>query len=377
MKSRIRPPRAGRFNFLYLLILLDIYVIVYIMFRPQTIEMSLSGSCVNFIKRERPALSEEEIDTKRENERKLQTGIDILRRLRTRIFEEEDASEQQKLLVEAHHFSSIVANEILEEALADTPFPMNASFLHMLKQTNAGLASYEPGSGHALPPQFSIQNLFNAADDMVARIEKKAGPIKSLDRKLSQEEIKYVLKEFLVGANSLSPGAQKQLFEKDTKVGGILSGGSIYVELTKLIVERFGDNSFEINSFVIAVDKEDKKIAVETSDSDLEVKDVLVMDDIIDGGQTMLVALWNVGEHLPGAMIHSGKGPDQRGGFENRRVQVHDNHLACLFQDFADLALEDRDEEALAMFSHAAQYAAENNVALQPGWYRIWERLNK
>ncbi len=212
---------------------------------------------------------------------------------------------------------------------------------------------------------------------MIARIEEKVGSIKKPDHKLSQEEIKYVLKEFLVGANSLSPDTQKQFFEKGTKVGGILSGGSIYVELIKLIVERFGDNSFEMDSFVIAVDKEDKRIAVETSESDVQTKDVLLMDDIIDGGQTMLVALWNVGEHFPNAAIHSGKGPDQRGGFEKRRAQIHTDHLAYLFQDFANLAFEDRDEEALIMFDHAARYASENNVALQPGWYKVWERLNK
>ncbi len=102
-----------------------------------TLEMSLSGSNVNFIKRERPALSEEETDTKRENERKLQTGIDVLRRLRTRIFELDNPSEQQKFLVEAHELSSQMAKKILEQALSEPLLPMSAAFFRYAS-TNCG-----------------------------------------------------------------------------------------------------------------------------------------------------------------------------------------------------------------------------------------------
>jgi hypothetical protein len=163
--------------------------------QPENFETMLSGSHVDFKKRERPPLSEHENELKLENERKLQEGIEILRKLRTQALEEQESSLQQSHLKEAHQFSSQMADVIMSQALNDTPSQIDPAFLSVLQKAQDEYKEKDAGSGRALPPQFSIINLFRATDDMLARVEEKAQSIRTPDHKLSQEELKYVLKE--------------------------------------------------------------------------------------------------------------------------------------------------------------------------------------
>jgi len=346
-------------------------------FYPNNFEMMFGGSHVDFKKRERLALSENECELKLENERKLQKGIVILRKLRMQALEEQDPIVQQDVMKEAHEFSDQMADVIIDQALGEKPSQIDPSFLETLQQAQNEHADQDAGSGHANPPQFPIQNLFQATDDMIVRIEEKAQSIETPDHKLTQEEMKYVLQEFLSGTNGLTINAIEKIFEKDTKIGGILSGGSVYIELVKKIVERYGDSSLTVDSFTIAVDKQNERVVLEKSKSDATTQTVIITDDMIDKGGTLLTALWSSGEQFPNATIYSGEGTDQLSGFEKRRIKKHTEHLGVLFQDFVDLSEEGQNNEALTLFRQAEQYAIENRVALQLGWYRRKERIEK
>lgn len=340
-------------------------------------EGMLSGSHVGFKKREHPLLSEQESELKRENERRLQEGIDILRKLRTLALEEQNPNTRQNILAEAHQFSAQMAETILNQALSDKPFPIDDSYLSDLEKKRKEHQSQDAGSGHAIPPQYSVQNLFRATDDMLVRIQEQVQSLQEPSHKLSQKETAYIIDNFLIGTNDLTIDAVEKFFNKDTKVGGILSGGSVYLELVKKIIKKYGDPSLEVNSFVIAVDKEKKKAISEASELDANTPTVVLTDDMIDRGGTMLTALWAVGEQFPNATIHSGKGIDYPGGFEKRRAEKHLNYLSRLFQDFGDLSEEGKNEEALAIFDQADKYARENNVNLQPGWHKRKERIER
>jgi|GEM_PF-2246489 len=344
---------------------------------PDGIETLLSGSHVSFLKRDRPPLSDKERELQLENERKLQNGIIILRKLRTLALEAQDSAMRQNALKEAHQLSDQMAEVILNQALGDKPSPIDLSFLETLKETQGKYADQDDGSAHSIPPSFSISNLFQATDDMLVRIEEKAQSITKPDHRLVPEELRYVFHEFLRGANDLTINAIDKFFAQGTKIGGILSGGSVYVELVKKIVERYGDPSLTINSFVIAVDKEKKKAVFEASISDSSTRTVILTDDVTDKGGTILTAFWAAGEQFPMAIIYSGKGTDQPGGFEKRRTAEYMAHLEMIFQDFADLAGEKRDDEALAVFRQAEEYAQKYKVRLQPGWYKIKDRIEK
>ncbi len=346
-------------------------------FRQENFGMMLSGSHVDFKKRERPVISEEESELKLKNERKLQGGIEILRKLRTAALEESDFIGCQNILNKAHQLSAQMAEQIMNQALSDKPFPIDVSFLETIQKARSEYAEKDAGSGHYLPPQFSVTNLFRATDDMLVRLEEKAKSITAPDHKLSEDEMKYVLQEFLRGTNDLTINVIEKFFKKGTKVGGILSGGSVYVELVKKVVEKYGDSSFAVDSFVIAVDKQNNKVVFEASETDFVTLSVMVTDDMIDKGGTVITALWAAGEQFPNATIYSGMGTDQAGGFEERRIKKHVGHLFGLFQDFANLSEEKRDDEALTIFKKAQDYATENNVTLPPGWYKVKRRIEK
>lgn len=346
-------------------------------FNPNNFEMMLGGSHVAFKKRERPPLSDQENELKLENERMLREGIGILRKLRTQALEEKDPALRQKYLVDAHQFSSQMADVIISQSLNDKPSPIDPLFFKALQTAQEEHKDKDAGSGHALPPQFSVGNLFKAVDDMLARVEERSGSLDNPDHKLTDKEMQYVLQEFLRGTNDLTVDAIEKFFNKDTKIGGILSGGSIYAEMVKKITASYADPSLNVDTFVIAVDKEQKKAVFESSESDNSAQTVIVTDDMIHEGTTLLTALWNVGGQFPNATIYSGKGTDQPGGFERRRVQKHMDYLMDIFQDFADLSEEGKNDEALALFDQAENYAKENNVTLQPGWYKRKERIEK
>ena len=346
-------------------------------FNPKNFDTILGGSHVAFKKRERPPLSDQENELKLENKRMLQEGVGILRKLRTQALEEKDPVLRQNYLVEAHQFSSQMADVIISQSLNDKPSPIYPSFLNALQKAREEHKDKDAGSGHALPPQFSVGNLSKAIDDILARIEEKNGSLSDPDHKLTEEEMKYVLQEFLRGTNDLTEDAIEKIFNKNAKIGGILSGGSVYAEMVKKITARYADPSLTVDTFVIAVDKEQKKAVFESGESDNSVQAVIVTDDMIDKGETLLTALWNAGEHFPNATIYSGKGTYQPGGFEKRRIQKHMDYLTDIFQDFADLSEEGKNDEALVLFDQAEKYAKENNVTLQPGWYKRKERILK
>lgn len=339
--------------------------------------MMLSGSHVAFKKRERPLLSEEENELRLENQRRLQEGISVLRKFRTQALEGQDSFLRQSYLAAAHQFSSQMADVIINQSLNDKPSPIDPVFLEELQKALEEHKDKDAGSGHALPPQFSVGNLFQAADDMLVRIEEKGGSLGDPDHRLTEEEMLYVLEEFLRGTNDLSPDAIKIFFNKNTKVGGILSGGSVYTEMVKKITARYADPSLAVDTFVIAADKEKERAVFESGPSDNSVQAVIVADDMIDKGGTLLTAFWSAGEGFPNATIYSGKGTDQPGGFQKRRNQKHMTHLEMTFQDFADLSEESKNDEALEIFNQAEQYAKENNVTLQPGWYIRKEKIEK
>lgn len=347
------------------------------MINPEKFEMVLGGSHVGFKKRERPPFSKEESELKLENERYLGRGIEVLRKLRTRALEEKDPEIRQDILSEAHQFSDQMAEAILKQSLSDKPEEINDSYLEKLQDNENNYAGQDAGSGHGIPSSHPIENLCRAADDMLVRIEEKARSFKAPDHKLTEEELGYVLQEFLSGTNNLTIDAIEKFFKKDTKIGGILSGGSVYVELAKKIVDRYGDSSCSIDSFVIAVDKHKKKAVFETSGSDADTRTVIVADDMIDKGGTMRTALQAAGGEFPNATVYSGVGIDWPGDFEKRRQEEHENYLFGIFQNFAELAESRKNTEALAIFDQAEKYAIENKVKLQAGWYVIKERMNK
>ncbi len=347
------------------------------MFNPEKFEAMLGGTHVAFKKRERPPFSEQESELKFENDERIREGIRILRQERTLALEEPDLVKRQDFLKEAHQFSEQMAEVIIKQALGDKPSPIEPSYLQALQRIRSEYAEKDADSGHGLPPGFSVQNLSLAADDMLVRVQEKAQSFVSPDHKLTEAEMKYVLREFSIGTNDLTINAIEKLFEKNTKIGGILSGGSVYVEMVKKIVKRYGDPSLAVDSFVIAVDKENQKAVFESSETDAAARAVILADDVIDKGGTLLTALWTAGEQFPNATMYSGKGTDQPGGFEKRRADKHLGHLEMLFQDFYDLSEAGRKDEALALFRQAEKYAKENRVTLQAGWYSRKNRIEK
>jgi len=344
-------------------------------FNSLTLESMLSGSNTAFKTRERPTLSEQEYKSKLKYQRNLEKGIYLLRKLKGRALEENDDIIRQNVLKEAHQLSTQMAEEIIDKASKNKPSQIDSSLLQTMSEMEIKYTNQEDKSGHYLPAQFSITNLLRAADDMLVRIEEKAQSIYTPDHRLTQEEMNYVLKEFLRGTNDLTVNVKGKFFDKNTRLGGILSGGSVYTEMAKNIIEKYADPSLEVYSFVVAVDKENKKSAFETSESDNTTQTVVLLDDVIDGGGTILTALKTVGEYFPNATIHSGKGIDYAGGFEKRRIEKHRYYLCGLFQDFADLSEDGLNDESLAIFQQAEEYAQRNKVPLEPGWYLRKERL--
>jgi len=342
---------------------------------PINLETMLSGSHVAFKSRERVPLSDSEQELKYGNERTLQRGIYILRKLRTLALAEQDSIKQQSALIEAHQLAEQMAEVILNLSSSDKPVQIGPSFLEIQSRMESKYKPQDADSGHFLPAQFSIGNLFRAADDMLVRVEERAQSIYKPNHVLTREDVNYVLQEFLRGTNDLTVDAIRKLCDHNTRWGGILSGGSVYTEMARQIIQKYADPSLLAYSFVVAVDKDKKKSAFETSESDNATQTVILLDDVIDGGGTMLTALWSAGQYFPNATIHSGKGTDYAGGFEKRRVQKHMDHLCGLFQDFADLSEDGKMTEALAVFKRAESYAEMHNVQLQSGWYKRKERL--
>jgi len=342
----------------------------------QTPDSLLGGSFVAFKKMERRKFSENERELDLENKRRIQESIIILRKIRTRALETADQKEQQKLLKEAHEFSKHVADIIIDLTSKETPNPLEIEFQEELAKLKEEHAEQDDGSGYSLPPQFSVQNLFSATEDILVRVNEKAGSFNEPEHKLGFDELKYVLHEFLKGTNGLNNEAIEVMFSDKSKVGAILSGGAIYAEIVKKIIERYADSSLRIDTFVIAVDKNAGKVVLEKSDNDMTTTNVILVDDVINAGGTMITALWATGEYFPNAQIRSEKGSDYPGKWEERRVRKHMDHLGMIYQDFAELIDQRKNDEAMVIFKEAEAYANENGVKLQNGWYKRKEKID-
>jgi len=339
------------------------------MFGSTNFESMMSGSHVNFKQREHPRLSEEEQRIMENNRYELRDGLTVLRQFRTLALEAQDVETRQRYLTEAHDFSRKMADEFWNKATEEKQTPLDPAFLEELKKKKEEYKEMEAGSAHPWTASYSIKNLFQATDDMIARIEEKASSFKDPDHPLSKDEMRYVIHEFLGGTNILTVNAMNIFFDKETRIGGILSGGTIYLDLVKKIVEKYGDSSLSVNAFAIAVDKEKKRAVYETGENDAEVKEVIITDDVIDQGGTMLTALWNAGEEFPNATIRTGLDTDHPGGFKKRNEEKYDDRLFFMFQDFADRTEEGKLDEARKLFSEAEAYAKEHGVELKQGWH--------
>ncbi len=328
-------------------------------------EFLASGSHTNFIERSRQPLNSTELEAKDQNESIFRPGIDTLRRLRTKAFSQEGAAQQQTLL-EARKLSTFMATNILEAVSKDRPEPIHPNISKYILESQKKLLGYEPGSAHHIPPPNSVRNLFKATEDMMARIEVKVGSPQKPSRKLTRDETLEVLSQFLTGTNFLSYNATDRLFDKNTKVGGITSGGLVYLEIARLAAEKYA--GLKINTFAIMSDKETKSAICESVSSDRNITCVIVTDDMVDRGGTLLTALSKVGKYFPNAKVYSEKATLEPGYYQKKENESHNSHLTLLFQDFAQLSIDRDFSGADKILLQAKNYAKENNVELTPGW---------
>lgn len=338
---------------------------------------NLGGSYVRFKERQNLPLSEEQRDLKVQNERKIAQGLGVLRKFKTRILESPDPAVKQKFLAWSRSLSERMAQEILARSLEIEPSPFDRSLFEDIKRLKEEYAEEQESSSHFIPPSIPARNLFRAAEDMLVRVEEKAGSTDEPDHELSKEELNYVMSEFTRGTNDLSINAIKNFFDQDTRVGGILSGGTVYLELVKKIVEKYGRPGLALNTFAIAVDKENNKAFFELGVADESARTVIICDDMIDKGGTVLTALWKAGEHFPNAVIRSGKGFDQAGAFEKRRIDKLHNELFEPFQDFHDLEQKGEFAAALEIYARAQEFAKKNGIELLPGWEIVKKRIDE
>lgn len=341
----------------------------------QSFEDLLGGSHASYKKIERSKYSDEEKEVDLENKRTIQKSIELLRKIKTVILETASKADQQKFLKEAHELAIQTAQVIIDLSLKESPTPIETEYTDRLAEFKKELGNVEAGSSYSLPPQFSVKNLFNATEDILVCISEKASSFKDPSHKLEIDEIKYILKQFTTHVNDLTIQAVESMFSENSKVGGILSGGAIYNEIVRILIEKYADPSIKIQTFVIAVDKLEKKSAFELSDTDSKTTNVIIVDDVINDGGTILTALWAGGEYFPNAKIRTGKGTDYAGEWEKRKNQKYYDYLSGIFGDYSDLAREGKVEEAMKIYAEAEVYARENGVKMTDGWDIVKKRI--
>jgi hypoxanthine phosphoribosyltransferase len=180
-----------------------------------------------------------------------------------------------------------------------------------------------------------------------------------------------------VGVNDLNHAAIGAFFNKQTKIAAILSGGAIYAEIGRKILERYADPSIELNICVVAVDKKNRKAIFEKSENDQAVPEMVIVDDVINEGGTVVAALFAAGEYFPQATIRSSQGTDRPGAWHERVQESHMLYLDRLFYTFGDLFQNRKKDDAMNVFNDALAYANTNKVKLRGGWYRLKERMEK
>ncbi len=335
-------------------------------------ESLLSGSLVRFKERAYPEANTDQFrELQRDKERVLGTGIDQLRRIRTQIFESKNPDRQQNLL----KLATVLADQMADYCIADGADRAAALKEHSYHRTLADIpssqAGVEPQSKHHIVPSLVAQNLRKAAQDMLIRVEEVASSLTSPSKRLSDAETLQVLTEFISGTNNLSVDARKELFLADTKVAGLLSGGLVYALMAKKIAEHYGNESGKgMTVIAVAVDAEGKQAVFERSPNDGKVRRLIVVDDMIDQGGSILCAAHTAEEVFTEATVNSGLYYSYAKGRIPINHRKHLDHLSGMFQDFADLTESDRLDEARVLLVSAFKYASEHGVTLQRGWYK-------
>ncbi len=345
-------------------------------FNPEFTETILSGSHTNFKKFERPTPTYEQYEKQLETEEKLKLGIIALRKLKTATLLEQSPAIQQEHLKKAHHLAKVMAQDILEHSKNPFHQEITTEFIEETSEIKQKLEHIQDiNSGYSISAGYPTRNLKRAAEDILVRLKETVGNLDQPSHKISEEEAKYIFNEFLRGTNSLTIDAIEKFFNSDTKIAGILSGGSIYLEMVKIILEKYGTPEITPKTFIVATDQKAKKTIFEVNQTDKTTTNVILTDDVINKGGTLTATLWSTGEIFPNATIYSGVGSDLPGGFQKRKDQAHKDYLFDIYQDFADLSEEGKYTEALVIFETANKYALENNITLSPGWYKRKKRI--
>ncbi|MFA7253375.1 MAG: hypothetical protein WC107_02365 [Patescibacteria group bacterium] len=338
------------------------------MFR--SFEPVLSGSMTAFKKKERPQFTPKEAEVEKERRYLISEGITTLRKIRTLVFKEGQGDEsQQMLLQKAHRFSALMGDFILQKSLNYQADLSTHPYIAESRTLSDELQNEAWDSKHCIVPSTVLLNLEKATDDIIVNIESTAGSAQSPNHKLSELEIDLVLEEFLKGTNDLNNHAISNLFKPNTKVGGVLTGGMIYLSIAKGVVDKYAQEHLKVDDFVIAVDAANKRVAIQESEGDMATENVFVLDDMIDKGGAMLAATYAAGDHFGNAYIYSGKGdagsPTQRA---EKRRQEKTNYLFELFQDFASATVANDKEVAYQIYAEAERYAEQNSLELPGGW---------
>jgi orotate phosphoribosyltransferase len=205
---------------------------------------------------------------------------------------------------------------------------------------------------------------------MLIRVEDEVTSLISPSKRLTDTKTLQVLSEFLSGTNNLSVDAKKDLFLANTKVAGLLSGGLVYALMAKKVAERYGNESGTgMNVIAAAVDADGKRAVFERGPDDPKVGRLIVVDDMIDKGGSILCAAHAAEDVFTGATINSGLYYSYAKGRIPPSQKKHLTHLEMEFQEFADLTESNQLEQAKTVLTAAYKYACENGVTLQRGWY--------
>lgn len=337
-----------------------------------TFNTLLSGSHTNFRYREHADAALQPFQELQQQKRILiGDGINCLRKLRTQIFSSADTQDQQAFLQTAKQLANELADYCIADALNRASHLADHSYHFQLQETVSKMNLCEPQSRHHIVPTIVADNLRKAALDMALRTEEFVGNLESPDRRLNDAETLQVIREFTVGTNDLSNEAKDSLFSSSTKVAGLLSGGLVYALMAKKIAERYGcESGNEMNVIAVAVGTDANQAVFELDGTDQQVDKLVLVDDVIDSGSSILSALNAAEEVFIGSNIYCGlRTSNAKGRISNSR-KAHIAHLSSWVQDFADLTDEGQLTEAKKMLVEAHAYATANGVTLQPGWYR-------
>lgn len=338
----------------------------------KSISLAMSGSIVRFRKAARPEFSNEEKEIDQENREFFTNGIRMLRKLRTQALAEENLQEQQNILNRAHLLAEETAGAILGLAQEKGVVRVNDIYKSEINILKSELETIDAGSGYGNPAYYSVNNLYLAADDLLIRIkESVGGALENPSHTLTQEELAKICEEFFIHTNDYSREAVKRVFSAESKAVGVLTGGSVFLEMVKQVVKRYGENSLSLNTAVVAVDKNSKNTAFEKNDTDIQVKEVFILDDMINEGNTVLAAVWAAGENFPNASIYSGLQRVEVGQWLEKKKE----ELGRMFYVFADLVEEGKKDEAVQVLAQAIEFSKKHNIEMTPAWQRLRQKL--